>query len=66
MVASFAHQIQYEYNGGNIYVYIEGIALENFSPAENISRCLYQYPTDDMLCFIQFFNHRKQYVATTS
>ena len=32
VVASFAHQIQYEYYGGNISVSIEGIALEHFSP----------------------------------
>ena len=31
LVASFANQIQSECYGGNIYVYIEGIALENFS-----------------------------------
>ena len=31
VVASFAHQIQSEYYGGNRTVYIEGIVLENFS-----------------------------------
>ena len=31
VVASFAHQIQSEYYGGNRSVYIEGIALEHFS-----------------------------------
>ena len=31
--ASFSHQIQYEYYGGNIYVSTEGIALEHFSAA---------------------------------
>ena len=30
-VASFAHQIQPEYYGGNRFVSIEGIALEHFS-----------------------------------
>ena len=30
VVASFSHQIQSEYYGGNIYVSIEGIALEHF------------------------------------
>ena len=31
LVASFAHQIQSEYYGGNRSVYIEGITLEYFS-----------------------------------
>ena len=31
VVASFYNQIQSEYYGGNVSVYIEGIALENFS-----------------------------------
>ena len=31
VVASLAHQIQSEYYGGNIYVYIEGIALKYLS-----------------------------------
>ena len=31
VVARFSHQIQSEYYGGNISIYIEGIALENFS-----------------------------------
>ena len=31
VVASFAHQIKSEYYGENIFVSIEGIALENFS-----------------------------------
>ena len=31
VVASFAHQIQSEYYGGNRSVSIEGIVLENFS-----------------------------------
>ena len=30
MVASFSHQIQSEYYGGNIYVSIEVITLEKF------------------------------------
>ena len=30
-VASSSHQIQSDYYGGNISVYIEGIALEHFS-----------------------------------
>ena len=30
LVARFSNQIQSEYYGGNIYVYIEGIALEQF------------------------------------
>ena len=34
VVASFSHQIQSEYCGGNRYVSIEGISLESFSPAE--------------------------------
>ena len=33
VVASFANQLQSEYYGGNIYVSIEGIALEHFSAA---------------------------------
>ena len=33
MVASFSQQIKSEYYGGNISVYIEGIALEHFSTA---------------------------------
>ena len=31
LVASFSHQIQSEYYGGNISVYIEDITLEHFS-----------------------------------
>ena len=31
LIASFANKIQSEYYGGNISVYIEGIALEHFS-----------------------------------
>ena len=31
VVDSFDHQIQLEYYGGNRYVSIEGIVLENFS-----------------------------------
>ena len=31
VVASFPHQIQLEYSGGDRYVYIEGISLEHFS-----------------------------------
>ena len=31
VVASFSHQIQSEYYGGNISVYIEDITLEHFS-----------------------------------
>ena len=31
VVASFVHQMQYEYYDGNISVSIEGIALEKFS-----------------------------------
>ena len=27
----FSHQIKYEYYGGNRYIFIEGIALEQFS-----------------------------------
>ena len=30
LVASFAHQIQSEYYGGNVYVSIDGISLEHF------------------------------------
>ena len=39
VVASFANPIQSEYYGGNISVYIEGIALEIFStvPQEDIN-----------------------------
>ena len=33
VLESFANQIQSEYYGGNISVYIEGIALEHFSAA---------------------------------
>ena len=32
LVASISHQIKSEYYGGNIFVSIEAIALEHFSP----------------------------------
>ena len=35
MVASFAHQIQSEYYGGNMYVSIEVIPLEHFREPKN-------------------------------
>ena len=67
VVASFPHQIQSEYYGGNISVSIEGIALENFSalPQTEIKSStkscprhavFYTYLTDDS----------KQYTATTT
>ena len=40
VVYSFAHQIQSEYYGGNIYVSIEGISLEIFSASHHSSTLL--------------------------
>ena len=34
VVVRFAHQIKYEYYGGNMYVSIEGVALEHFSATD--------------------------------
>ena len=55
VVASFTHQIHYEYYGGNRSVYIEGIALEHFSvPTKKIYK-ENQKHAYVMLCFIHFF-----------
>ena len=36
MVASFSNQIKSEYYGGNIFMYMEGIELDQLSPAEQL------------------------------
>ena len=36
VVASFSHQTKSEYYGGNLFVSIDGIALENFSKPKQI------------------------------
>ena len=67
VVASFAHQIQSEYYGGNISVSIEGISLEHFStlpksgtnttkPASQHHAVFHSFLSDDI----------KQYSETTT
>ena len=43
VLASFAHQIQSEYYGGNKYFYITGIVLEDFSATEQGTSLSYFY-----------------------
>ena len=40
LVSSFDHQIKYEYYGGNMYISIYGIALEQFSTSQQPSSFL--------------------------
>ena len=56
VVASFAHQIKSEYYGGNIYVYINGIELEDFS-AFTKGRYQYNYIITSSSCSISLFFH---------
>ena len=67
LVASFSHQIQSEYYGGNRYVYIEGIALEYFSalPQTEINSSTKSCPLHAV--FHSFFSSdSKQDAATTT
>ena len=65
VVASFAHQIQSEYNGGNLSVSIKGISLKHFSATTHN-----ETETTPQACtrhdVFQFFsNDSKQHYATT-
>ena len=67
LVASFAHQIQSEYYGGNRSVYIEGIALEHFSvlPQTEIKTSTKSCPYHAL--FHSFLSYKsKQDAATTT
>ena len=55
VVASFAHQIQYEHYGGNLYVFVGGIALENFSaPQQTETATPKQALTHHAVCSLIF------------
>ena len=67
MVAVFENQIQSEYYGGNIFVYIEGITLEHFRCLQYISTFLEPVNSCHRVLFQSLFSHdRKQDSATTS
>ena len=54
VLASFANQIQSEYYGGNRYVSIEGIALENFSAAPQVDINSSSFPRPRHVVFHYF------------
>ena len=54
VVASFDHQIQSEYYGGNRSVYIEGIVLENFSAFTKV-RYQFKYTITSTSCSVPLF-----------
>ena len=67
LVVSFSHQIKYEYYGGNRYVSIEGITLENFNslPQTEINSPPKTFPRHAV--FHSFLSDdRKQGSATTT
>ena len=51
VVARFSHQIQSEYYGGNMYLFIEGVSLEHFSTTyqETSSYSLHSYTHNTVL-----------------
>ena len=66
VVASFSHQIQLEYCGGNRYVSIEVISLERFSALLQIEMNASTKPCPRHAVFHSFFSDdRKQDAATT-
>ena len=67
LVASFAHQMQSEYYGGNQSVSIEGIALDKFSAPTLIetSSTPKECTHHTVFSFIFFSDDSKQYYATT-
>ena len=68
VVAGFAHKIQSQYYGGNISVYIEGIAMEYFI-AFTKGRYKFNYTITSTSCSVSIFlkyDDSKQYVATTT
>ena len=67
LVASFSHQIQSEYYGGNKYVFIEGIALELFSATTEIETATTQYTHTRHAVFRYFLYYdSKKYAVTTT
>ena len=67
VVASFSNQIQSEYYGGNRSVYIEGIALENFSAAPQVDINSSSLPCPRHAVFHSFLSDdSKQDAATTT
>ena len=66
VVAIFAHQIQYEYYGGNISVSIEGIVLEHFRAPTTTDTAGTSQPRTCHALFHSFFSdYIKQDSATT-
>ena len=67
VVASFAHQIQSEYYGGNISVSIEVIVLENFSALPHTEINSYTKPWPSHTVFHSYLSDdNKQDSATTT
>ena len=67
VVASFEHQSQYEYYGGNRSVSIEDIALEHFSVTYQVtpSSSFHRFKRNAIFHPFLLYN-RKQYAATTA
>ena len=67
LVSIFSNQIQSAYYGGNIFVSIEGIALEHFiaSPHTEINLSTKQYPCHAVFHYF-LSDDSKQYAATNT
>ena len=60
VVAIFTNQIQSEYYGRNIYIYIEGIKLEHLSPIETATATLsHTWPTRNYMFNYIFSDNSK-------
>ena len=68
VVASFSHQIQSEYYGGNISVSIEGIPLEHFSalPHTEINSSTKSCPRHVVFCSFLSDDSKQDTATTTS
>ena len=55
VLASFAHQIQSEYYGGNKYLYIEGIVLEHLVLQNKEHHCHIFTFANAIVCFSRFY-----------
>ena len=67
VVASFANQIQSEYYGGNISVYIEGITLKHFRTIDTDTETLsHPCPTRHAVFHSILSDNRKQDADTTA
>ena len=66
LVASFSNLIQSEYYGGNIYVSIEGIALEHFSAAPQADINSYTLSRPRHAVFHYFLSDKSKQDALTN